>query len=332
MALQLPHNFRPFQCSYKRKGAPEKTGYVLSEPGDHLIRDKFISTGFINKIYNMEVREGDVWVVTPPKCGTTWMQELVWLLCNRLDFDTASKLPQAYRFPFLEMERVWKDGWNEEHRDVEIESLEKNFENQPKFFANSMKYIESLPSPRFIKTHHPISMLPPDLLNKAKVIYVGRNVKDICVSSFYHARPDTTFSKWAEAFKDGEVMAGNWFEHMKEASDVKEHPNFKSFWYEDMKDDFASVIRQVAAFLEKEIEDADVEKLVDFLNINKMRENSMVNKSVEKPPTEERPSFIRKGIVGDWKTHFSAEESAEWDRWIESQLERSGIQGMRGWK
>ena len=77
--------------------------------------------------------------------------------------------------------------------------------------VNKWQHVESLPSPRFIKTHHPISMLPPDLLNKAKVnslflpslskrdafqvIYVGRNVKDICVSSFYHSRPDATFSK-----------------------------------------------------------------------------------------------------------------------------------------
>ena len=29
-----------------------------------------------------------------------------------------------------------------------------------------------------------------------QVIYVGRNVKDICVSGFYHARPDTNFSKY----------------------------------------------------------------------------------------------------------------------------------------
>jgi len=175
-------------------------------------------------------------------------------------------------------------------------------------------------------------MLPPHLLDKAKVIYVGRNVKDICVSSFYHERPDTTFSKWADAFKEGEVMIGNWFEHMKEASDIRKHPNFKSFWYEDMKDDFVSVIKQVAGFLEKEIEEADVEQLVAFLDINKMRKNPMVNKEVEKPPTAEAPSFIRKGIVGDWKTHFTAEESGEWDRWIQSELERTGIEGMRGWK
>merc|ERR1719323_1343947 len=146
----------------------------------------------------MEVREDDIWVVTPPKCGTTWMQELVWLVANNMDFDRASTLPQVYRFPFLEMESLTY--WNEENR-----------------------HVESLPSPRFIKTHHPISMLPPDLLNKAKVIYVGRNVKDICVSSFYHERPDTDFSKWAEAFKNGEVMVGNWFEHMREVSDISEH-------------------------------------------------------------------------------------------------------------
>ena len=62
-----------------------------------------------------------------------------------------------------------------------------------------------------------------------------------------------------------------------------------------MVDDFASVIRQVAAFLNKKVniisfqintlckyyclvqlEDAAVEKLVDFLNIKKMRKNAMV--------------------------------------------------------
>merc|ERR1711972_884335 len=106
-------------------------------------------------------------------------------------------------------------------------------------------------------------------------------------------------------------MIGNWFEHMREASDISEHANFKSFWYEDMKDDFETVIKEVATFLGKEIDQASVEKLVVFLDINKMRKNPMVNKEVEKPPTEEAPSFIR---------------------WIESELERTGIQGMRGWK
>ena len=77
---------------------------------------------------------------------------------------------------------------------------------------------------------------------------MGRNVKDICVSSFYHARPDTNFSKyvlrslnapmshshilhyrWAEAFKNGEAMVGNWFEHMREVMLRNILPKIMSF-------------------------------------------------------------------------------------------------------
>lgn len=45
--------------------------------------------------------------------------------------------------------------------------------------------LANLPSPRFIKSHMPLSLLPPTLLDTAKMIYVARDPRDVAVS-FYH--------------------------------------------------------------------------------------------------------------------------------------------------
>jgi len=34
--------------------------------------------------------------------GTTWTQELVWLIANNLDYEKARRIPQTDRFPFFE--------------------------------------------------------------------------------------------------------------------------------------------------------------------------------------------------------------------------------------
>lgn len=45
--------------------------------------------------------------------------------------------------------------------------------------------LESTPSPRFMKTHLPFSLLPPALLDTCKAVYVARDPRDVAVS-FYH--------------------------------------------------------------------------------------------------------------------------------------------------
>ena len=39
------------------------------------------------RVREVKVREDDIWVVTPPKCGTTWLQDLTWLITNNADTD-----------------------------------------------------------------------------------------------------------------------------------------------------------------------------------------------------------------------------------------------------
>ena len=40
--------------------------------------------------------------------------------------------------------------------------------------VNALALAESMPSPRVIKTHLPLDMLPPDLLDVCKVVFVAR--------------------------------------------------------------------------------------------------------------------------------------------------------------
>lgn len=54
------------------------------------------------RIREMEVYDDDIWVISFPKCGTTWTQEMVWLLNNNLNFTEAKKVNLLQRFPFLE--------------------------------------------------------------------------------------------------------------------------------------------------------------------------------------------------------------------------------------
>lgn len=63
---------------------------------------------FPEMIHDMEVLEDDVWIVTIPKCGTTWMQELLWLLLNECDFEAALSKDLELRSTFLEYVDFWE--------------------------------------------------------------------------------------------------------------------------------------------------------------------------------------------------------------------------------
>ena len=101
---------------------------------------------------------------------------------------------------------------------------------------DSIKYVEEARSPRMIRSHLPISMLPPSLLDVCKVVFVARNVKDVCVS-FYHMEQmqnhfvglpkDACFDKYIDFFMSGRPSAyGNYWTHLKV---IKVCPSIKRF-------------------------------------------------------------------------------------------------------
>lgn len=81
------------------------------------------------------------------------------------------------------------------HDETKAEYLHKNRHN-PEYqkIINEIsrpgyEFIAEYDSPRVIKTHLSFSLMPPSVWsNKAKVIYVARNPKDVAISYYYLCR------------------------------------------------------------------------------------------------------------------------------------------------
>ena len=71
-----------------------------------------------------------------------------------------------FRCPFLEISMLLNV--------PESPSSDAVLDEKTQFLQDSVKWTNNLNSPRIIKSHLPIAMLPQNLLNTAKVIYVGR--------------------------------------------------------------------------------------------------------------------------------------------------------------
>ena len=264
----------------------------------------------------MEVRQDDVWVVTFPKCGTTWTQELVWQVAHNCDFEGGKQLLEE-RFPFLEVETLM---------DPEVKVEEEDFVDK----------LAATFSRRFIKTHLPLSLLPSNLLDTAKVVYVARNPRDVIVSFYHHNKLIKLFDfvgdlpEFARWFIRDKVFRSPFFPHVEEAWAVRDHPNMIFLFYEEMEKDLKEVICRVAGFLDTQLTEEQVTQLVEHLDIKNFRNNPAVNLEFckENGSFNLEGSFIRKGKVGGWKEEFKdyPEVDREVNIWVEENMKKSKVQ------
>lgn len=85
--------------------------YVFAKPSNSVWPASL--QGLSESILNFKVRKDDVWIVCYPRTGSTWTQELVWLLGNNLDYFEAMDIQQR-RFPLLEFSTTLREGFIEE--------------------------------------------------------------------------------------------------------------------------------------------------------------------------------------------------------------------------
>ncbi|XP_075045789.1 sulfotransferase 2B1-like [Mixophyes fleayi] len=239
-----------------------------------------------------QTRDDDVFNVTFPKSGTTWLQEILTIIYSNGDPTPAKTMYSWDRVP-----------WLEQHL--------------------GRQKLENRPSPRLITTHLPIQLFPQTFYNtKAKVIYTVRNPKDVCVSLYYFSlfalllKCKEDFQEYLSMFLSKDTPFAGWFDHVKGWLTMKDNPNFLLLSYDDMTKDVRANVIKICKFLGKDLDDAAIDSVVEHSSFKAMKENNMSNYSAVPDSIfkKDTGTFHRKGVSGDYKHHFTPAQEEEFEK------------------
>ncbi|XP_067326024.1 sulfotransferase 1C1-like [Anolis sagrei] len=260
-------------------------------------------------IWNFKARSDDLLICTYPKAGTTWIQEIVDMIQHGGDLQKCARAPIYERIPFIEIYLP----------DFKISGVEK---------ANAMA------SPRTLKSHLPVQLLPPSFWEqKSKIIYVARNPKDNVVSYFHFHLMNKTkpepgnWEEFLETFMAGKVSCGSWFDHVRGWWKAKDRHPVLYLFYEDVKENPGREIRKVAEFLDIQLPESVLNQIVLHTKFERMKVNPMTNYTTLPSSLLDHSisPFMRKGTVGNWKEHFTVAQSERMDDLCAQLLKGSGL-------
>ncbi|KAB7503909.1 Sulfotransferase 1C4 [Armadillidium nasatum] len=218
MSLKSGHTINPviYEESVKQyeQFGGNRVGTIRLEPDGWFFTSPFITHA--NKVYDFKFKPTDIVIMTFPKCGTTWTQEIVWTM----------GLPKSF---FGEGSFLY-DAFVQDNPDRNPDD------------GIFIQLAELTEDPRIIKTHLPFSLLSPSLAENSKIIYVVRDPKDVAVSYCHHSR----------LFK---VVYSPFWKHVKEAWKLRNKPNVHFIFYEDLKADPRSEILRLQKFLNLNLTD-----------------------------------------------------------------------------
>nr|XP_060636351.1 sulfotransferase 2B1-like isoform X1 [Anolis sagrei ordinatus] len=247
---------------------------------------------------SFQVRDSDVFNLTYPKSGTTWMQEILTLIHSDGNPTLAQSMPSWERVPWLEQN-------------------------------TGATYLEDRPSPRLISSHLPPFIFPESFFtSQAKVIYTVRDPRDVCVSLYYYAKMSSfldyreDFGEFLEMFCSGKILFGTWFDHVKSWLTYKDQTNFLLLTYDELLKNLQDSVLRICRFLGKELDAAAVVSVVENASFESMKGNKMVNYSLvpDCVMNHSISPFLRKGISGDWRNHFTPEQTDSFQRLYQEKM------------
>ena len=246
-------------------------------------------------------RPDDIFICTPPKCGTTWTQAI----CAMLAF---GKVDHGVH-PSLSSPWV----------DAQFAPIEEYLEQ-----------VEAQSHRRFFKTHTPLDGLP--YFPECSYLMVARDPRDVYCSNLNH-RDNMTDEELAFAvFTSGENSFRDWLTREQEPGgwdkqslqllthflqtywDYRELPNIHLFHFSDMKRDLKGAIAAMAVALDVELDEELLEAMTEAAGFDHMKKNAE-NFIPESGRSfwKRDGDFFASGRNGQWRETLSEDDLLAFD-------------------
>jgi aryl sulfotransferase len=262
---------------------------------------------FDSTIWNdFPFRDDDIVISTYAKSGTTWLQQIV----AQLIFKGNTEQNVAEMSPWVDFRLP----------PAEIKLAE----------------IEAQTHRRFLKTHLPVDALV--FSPKAKYLFIARDGRDIMWSFYNHhvnmtdevinglndsfgpeieplehvsLEVDDYFRRWLE--QDGYPYWQFWH-NISSWWKIRNLPNVKLLHFAALKNDLPGQIREIAEFLEIEIDENNWDAIVEHCSFEYMREHAEKSVPLGGAPWKGgAKTFINKGTNGRWRDVLTADDNQKYE-------------------
>ncbi|KAI9156338.1 hypothetical protein LWI28_004518 [Acer negundo] len=201
---------------------------------------------------------------------------------------------------------------------------------------NPEDILSGMPSPRLLHTHLPYTHLPDSMKkSNCKIVYITRNPKDTLVSFWHFAaklsagsnRGPYPFEKAYNEFCKGGYPLGPHSDHVLEYwyEKSKRPENILFLKYEELKKDPKEQVKKLASFIGRPLKEIEVEEVLWKSSLDRLKDLEVNKHGAVLTSNIPNNSFFRKGVVGDWKNHFTEEMKKNLDEITRTKLEGSGF-------
>lgn len=240
-------------------------------------------------------KDGDLFVCSYPRTGSNWMLDMLAMVRNNSTDINTDMTPPVELMPGFSVAKT---------------------------------------PPRTLLSHMPYRLMPEaHVKSGGKIILMCRNPKDTVVSTFHFAKKNKAdpytgdLEEFLQYFTSGETIFSGYIQYFQDWDQtLKANPDLPVLivHYEDLKQNCVAQLRRICEFLELDRPDSFLQDVANKNVVSKVKAAKETSPGLQPfmkaTSTEGDLHFYRKGIVGDWKTHFTVAQNERFDQVFNEQL------------